>query len=148
MRKIRVEVNGVRKNVPDTDIQRIMQGLKCTRDEAVNIWLEDEGVIINQEQQALDIKARQSDVTRTIHDAISQKVVNKRMAGIPTNKPKTTKPQPDKETLIKHFKVLLEGMENNGKAADVTVENPTKTITFKYNGAPYKLDLTATRVKK
>lgn len=143
MRKIRVEVNGIRKNVPDTDIQRIMQGLKCAHDEAVNIWLEDEGVIINQEQQALDIKARQSDVTRTIHDAISQKVVNKRMAGIPTNKPKTTKPQPDKETLIKHFKVLLDG-----KATDVTVENPTKTITFKYNGAPYKLDLTATRVKK
>lgn len=144
MTKIRVEINGIRKNVPDTDIQKIMQGLECTHDEAVRIWLEDVGVIINREQQELDIKARQSDVTRTIHDAVSQKVVNKRMAET-TEKKKTTKPQPDKEHIIKLIKVLFEGLE---QADNVVVENPTKLLTFTYNGSPYKIDLTATRVKK
>ena len=59
-------------------------------------------------------------------------------------KKKTVKPQPDKENIISTIKALLDGHEN---AANVVVENPTKIITFEYNGAPYKLDLTATRKK-
>ena len=145
---MRIEYNGIRKNVPDDAINRIMKGLDCTKDEAIKIWLEDEEVIINTEQKALDDKAKASDVTRTIHDAISQKVVDKRMATT-TEKKKTTKPQPDKEKLISSIKVLLEGMCANagGSHEDVTVVNPTKVIQFIYNGKPYKIDLTATRVK-
>ena len=141
---MRIEYNGIRKNVPDDAINRIMKGLDCTKDEAIRIWLEDEEVIINTEQKALDDKAKASDVTRTIHDAISQKVVDKRMAET-TEKKKTTKPQPDKEHIIKLIKVLFEGLE---QADNVVVENPTKLLTFTYNGSPYKIDLTATRVKK
>ena len=145
---MRIEYNGIRKNVPDDAINRIMKGLDCTKDEAIQIWLEDEEVIINTEQKALDDKAKASDVTRTIHDAISQKVVDKRMATT-TEKKKTTKPQPDKEKLISSIKVLLEGMcaNSGGSHEDVTVVNPTKVIQFVYNGKPYKIDLTATRVK-
>lgn len=145
---MRIEYNGIRKNVPDDAINRIMKGLDCTKDEAIQIWLEDEEVIINTEQKALDDKAKANDVTRTIHDAISQKVVDKRMATT-TEKKKTTKPQPDKEKLISSIKVLLEGMcaNSGGSYEDVTVVNPTKVIQFVYNGKPYKIDLTATRVK-
>lgn len=145
---MRIEYNGIRKNVPDDAINRIMKGLDCTKDEAIRIWLEDEEVIINTEQKALDDKAKASDVTRTIHDAISQKVVDKRMATT-TEKKKTTKPQPDKEKLISSIKVLLEGIcaNSGGSHEDVIVVNPTKVIQFVYNGKPYKIDLTATRVK-
>lgn len=145
---MRIEYNGIRKNVPDDAINRIMKGLDCTKDEAIRIWLEDEEVIINTEQKALDDKAKASDVTRTIHDAISQKVVDKRMATT-TEKKKTTKPQPDKEKIINSIKILLEGMcaNSGGSHEDVTVVNPTKVIQFVYNGKPYKIDLTATRVK-
>lgn len=145
---MRIEYNGIRKNVPDDAINRIMKGLDCTKDEAIQIWLEDEEVIINTEQKALDDKAKASDVTRTIHDAISQKVVDKHMATT-TEKKKTTKPQPDKEKLINSIKTLLEGMcaNSGGSHEDVTVVNPTKVIQFVYNGKPYKIDLTATRVK-
>jgi hypothetical protein len=141
---MRYEINGKRKNIPDIDIQKIMRGLQVSQNEAIQIWLEDEGLIINPEQENLNQKAQNSNILRTIHGAISEKVVNKRMAGA-TEKKKTVKPQPDKEHIINLLRVLFEGHEN---ADNVVVENPTKILTFTYNGAPYKIDLTATRTKK
>ena len=144
---MRIEYGNIRKNVPDEVINRIVSGLQVSKDEAIKIYLEDEKVIINEEQEQLNKKAEQSGVMRTIHGAISEKVVQKRMAGT-TEKKRTVKPQPDKEAIIGYIRVLFEGFELRGDMENVTVENPTKTITFNYHGAPYKLDLTATRVKK
>lgn len=145
---MRIEYNGIKKNIPDEVINRIISGLQVSKDEAIKIYLEDEGLIINEEQEKLNRKAEQSGVMRTIHGAISEKVVQKRMTGTATEKKKTVKPQPDKEALIGYIRVLFEDFQLRGEMENVTVENPTKTITFNYHGAPYKLDLTATRVKK
>lgn len=120
-----------------------MNGLQVSRDEAMQIWLEDESIEINPEQQALDNKAKKVRIGGIVA-AQSQKVVDKRMNET-TEKKRTAKPQPDKEHIIKMLQVLFEGHE---KADNVVIENPTKIITFTYNGAPYKIDLTATRVKK
>lgn len=144
---MKIEYGNIKKNVPDEIINRIISGLQVSKDEAIKIYLEDESVIINEEQEQLNKKAEQSGVMRTIHGATSEKVVQKRMAGT-TEKKKTTKPQPDKEALIGYIRALFEGFELRGDMENVTVENPTKTITFNYHGAPYKLDLTATRIKK
>jgi hypothetical protein len=144
---MRIEYGNIKKNVPDEIINRIISGLQVSKDEAIKIYLEDESVIINEEQEQLNKKAEQSGVMRMIHGATSEKVVQKRMAGT-TEKKRTTKPQPDKEAIINYIRVLFEGFELRGDMENVTVENPTKTITFNYHGAPYKLDLTATRVKK
>lgn len=144
---MRIEYGNIKKNVPDEVINRIISGLQVSKDEAIKIYLEDESVIINEEQEQLNKKAEQSGVMRTIHGATSEKVVQKRMAGT-AEKKRTTKPQPDKGAIIGYIRVLFEGFELRGDMANVTVENPTKTITFNYHGAPYKLDLTATRVKK
>lgn len=120
-----------------------MNGLQVSRDEAMQIWLEDESIEINPEQQALDNKAKKVRIGGIVA-AQSQKVVDRKMNET-TDKKRTTKPQPDKEHIIKMLQALFEGHE---KADNVVIENPTKIITFTYNGAPYKIDLTATRVKK
>lgn len=139
---MRIEYNGIKKNIPDNDLKRIMNGLKISQEEAIQIWLEDEGVIINPEQEALVQKSKENDIMRTIHDAESAKVTAKKMSGENKRK-RTVKEQPDKEFIIAEVaKMLIE------HGATVDIENKTKIINFTYNGAPYKLNLTATRVKK
>lgn len=140
---MRYEINGIKKNIPDIDIQKIMKGLEVSKEEAIQIWLEDEGVLHNEEQEQLEIKAQQSDVLRTIHDAESAKVTAKKMAGT-TSRKRTVKEQPDKETIISKIAEMLTA---NG-ATDICIENKTKIVTFYYNGAPYKINLTATRTPK
>lgn len=140
---MRYEINGIKKNIPDIDIQKIMKGLEVSKEEAIQIWLEDEGVLHNEEQEQLEIKAQQSDVLRTIHDAESAKVTAKKMAGT-TSRKRTVKEQPDKEMLITNFSEMLEQIG----ATEIIIENKTKLITFVYNGAPYKINLTATRTPK
>lgn len=139
---MRIEVNGIKKNVPDCDIQKIMQGLQVSQADAIQIWLEDEGILVNAEQERLEEKAKSSGVMRTIHGAISQKVVDKRMTTASPAK-KTVKDNPDKRQLITDIAELLTDM-----GANVTIENPTKVVTFIYNDKPYKIDLTATRKKE
>lgn len=139
---MRIEVNGIKKNVPDCDIQKIMQGLQVSQADAIQIWLEDEGILVNTEQERLEEKVKSSGVMRTIHDAISQKVVDKRMTTTSPAK-KTVKDNPDKRQLITDIAELLTDM-----GANVTIENPTKVVTFTYKDKPYKIDLTATRKKE
>jgi hypothetical protein len=140
---MRIEINGKKKNIPDIDISKIMKGLEVTKEEAIQIWLEDEGLLINEEQNELDKKAQASGVLRTIHDAENVKVTAKKMTGDNKRK-RTVKPQPDKEYIIS---TIAEMLTVNG-ATDINIENATKIVTFVYNGAPYKINLTATRTPK
>ena len=140
---MRIEYNGIRKNIPDKDLQRIIDGLEITKEEAIQIWLEDEGIIINPEQEELERKGRESDILRTIHDAESEKVTQKKMMGTNTKK-RTVKAQPDKEFIITQISEML----TNVGATDIVVENKTKLVSFVYNNAPYKINLTATRTPK
>lgn len=140
---MRIEYNGIKKNIPDKDLERIIKGLKVTQEEAIQIWLEDEGIIINEEQEALVKKGKENDILRTIHDAESARVTAKKMSG-ETKRKRTVKPQPDKEHIIS---TIAEMLTTNG-ATDINIENATKIVTFVYNGAPYKINLTATRTPK
>lgn len=143
--RVEVTVDGkvIKKNIPEIDIQRIMNGLHISQDEAVTMWLEDEGILYNEEQEALCQKSKENDIMRTIHDAESAKVTAKKMNGENKRK-RTVKPQPDKETIISN---IAEMLAQNG-CTDIEIENKTKYISFVYNGAPYKINLTATRSKK
>lgn len=143
--RIEVTVDGkvVKKNIPENDIQRIMNGLHISQDEAVTMWLEDEGILYNEEQEALCQKSKENDIMRTIHDAESEKVTAKKMSG-DTKRKRTVKPQPDKEEIISN---IAEMLAQNG-CTDIEIENKTKIVNFVYNGAPYKINLTATRTKK
>ena len=48
--------------IPDEDIQRLMSTMKLDQDEAIQLWLEDEGYLINEEQEALCKKAKENKV--------------------------------------------------------------------------------------
>lgn len=136
-------INGINKNIPDKDLEKIINGLSVTQDEAIQIWLEDEGILHNAEQEALEQKAKDNHILREVHDALSEEQIKKRMSGTTTPRKRTVKEQPDKTEIINNIITLLteKGCEN------IVTENPTKLISFVYNGNPYKINLTATRTK-
>ena len=127
--------NGKKKRIPQADLDRIINGLKVDQETAIEIWLEDEGILINEEQNELDKKAKDNRITATIHQAKAE-----------TNKPRKKverKPDETKESLISKLAETLEELADN-----VKITNIGKIIEFDLKGEHYKLDLIRQRKPK
>ena len=124
--------NGKVVNVPLAQVDNLKKQLGITTNEAIVLWLEDNGYEINQEQQELDKKAK-ANKPKTNAKATTErkKVVRER------------KPNPDKEYIIGCIAEYLEDITTN-----VKIENVGKLITFTYNNKDFKLDLVETRKPK
>lgn len=132
------EFNGKKIRIPDGDILRLKSTMKISAEEAVKIWLEDEGILHNEEQENLCKKAKDSGIMRTIHGASA-----KTAETTPTQRERIKKENPTKGKIIAEVAKLLTEFADN-----VNVTNPEKLIEFTMNGNDYKLDLTQKRKKK
>ena len=128
--------NGKVIRISEKTIENLMEQLDLDREDAIQVYLEDEGYEINEEQEELTKKAKDNKVTATIHKAERKGKERKKVE---------RKPNPDKENLIAGFAEYLKGMDNTNA---VEIVNVGKIITFEYNGKKFKLDLVETRVKK
>lgn len=63
-------LNGKVIRIPDADIEKSMKLLKLSHDEAVQMWLEDEGYLENKVVEELTAKAKENKVG---HDAKTDK---------------------------------------------------------------------------
>ena len=126
--------NGKVIRISEKTIENLMDKLGLDREDAIQVYLEDEGYEINEEQEELTKKAKENRITATIHKA-EGKTREKRKVERRAN--------PDKENLIAGLAEYLAMV-----AADVNIENVGKLITFKYNDKLFKLDLIETRIKK
>ena len=122
--------------IPDEEIKRYVETMHITEEEAIQIYLEDEGYLENEEQEALCAKAKENRVTA--HLGARQNVENKKTE-------RERKANPVKENLIAEFAKALEAMP---AAYDIKIENIAKIITFKIDGREFKLDLIEKRQKK
>ena len=129
--------NGKNINIPDKEIEKAMKSLELTKEEAIEMWLEDEGYMDNEEQIALTQKVKESGIMPTIHGASAEKKEKK------DKKPKTVKISEEKQEL---FKAILENLQENFE--EVEVLNPNKLISIKINGKTFKLDLIEQRKPK
>lgn len=129
-------VNGKNIRINEQEVEKISKGLDITFNEAVQVWLEDEGYLENAEQEQLNTKAKENRITATIHQA-------KALSPKKTQRERVLKDDPAKENLIKCIKAALEekGCEN------VEILNKTKLISFNLGGDTYKLDLIRQRNK-
>lgn len=84
--------NDVEYKVPDGEILHLKQTMKISASEAARIYLEDEGKIINPEQEALCKKAKDSGIMRTIHDASTKTATSPK-----TQRERTRKENPTKK---------------------------------------------------
>ena len=131
--------NGIEYKVPDGQILHLMQTMKISASEAALIYLEDNGKIINPEQEALCKKVEDSGIMRTIHDASAKTAATPK-----TQRERTRKENPTKEKIISELAAFLPKLAEN-----VTVVNPSKIIKFTVGNDTFTLDLIRnTKAKK
>lgn len=118
--------------IPDDYIKNAMIKLELTKEEAIQMYLEDEGYLENEEQTALIEKTKNVKIN---HDA---KAIKER---------KKTERQPKVDEPKENFiKLLAEFCGSH--CENVTITNKSKMVEFDMDGDHYKLDLIRTRKPK
>lgn len=122
--------------IPKEEIDRIMKlpDVK-TEDDACWIWCEDNGKVINEEQEELDKKAKASRITATIHQAKAETPREKRKV--------ERKADQTKDGLVNDLAEYLKNIVDN-----VTITKVGKLIEFNIKDEHFKLDLIRTRKPK
>ena len=128
--------DGKTVRIPQAEIERNMKTLSLTRDEAITLYLEDEGYIINEEQEELERKAKENRITATIHQA---KIYTPK-----TQRERVKKDDPTKEGIVRAIAEMLPDLN----ATDIVIVNAGKLITFKIGADTYKIDLIRQRPPK
>lgn len=118
--------------IPDAEIEKNVRILNISKEEAIQMWLEDEGYLENEVVEELTAKAK---VNKINHDAKSDKPRK--------SVKKERKPDEEKENLIK---ILEKCLKNEG--FDTKVTNKSKIIEFNIGENHYKLDLIKQRPPK
>lgn len=122
-------------DIPEKEIDKLMDSLDISEDEAIQTWLFDNDYIENEEEAILTKKAKDNRITATIHDA---KDITKTRAKRNVER----KEDVDKEMIIAAVANMLQGMGIKGR-----VTNKSKIVEFEYNGNEYKIDLIRRRKK-
>ena len=133
---MRYNFNGKMINIPDDEIAKAMKNLDLTKEQAIEMWLEDEGYLDNVEQIALCQVAKDNRITQVIHGT-HEKPRKK------SEKPKTVKISPEKLLL---FIQIQEMLEENYENVEILKEN--KLISVEINGKILKIDLIEQRKAK
>ena len=123
-------------NIPEKEIEKLVNSLDISEDEAIQTWLFDNDYIENEEEAVLTKKAKDNRITATIHEA---KDITKTRAKRNVER----KEDVDKEMIIAAVANMLQGMGIKGK-----VTNKSKIVEFEYNGNEYKIDLIRRRKKE
>lgn len=125
--------NGKTIRIPDDELAKNMKVLNLTKEEAIEMYLEDEGYLENEEVEALTKKAK--DNKAVIHEAKADK---------PRKQVKhERKPDEEKENLIE---ILANCLNKAGFKTEIT--NKSKIIEFSVGENRYKLDLIRKRPPK
>ena len=131
------DFNGKKIRILDSDIENSMKTLDLTKEEAIQMWLEDEGYLENEEQEALEKKAKETRITATIHQASSKDVKKK------TQKERIPKEDVTKERVIAEIADFLPKFAEN-----VQILNKNKLISFQIGEDLFEIDLKRKRKPK
>lgn len=127
--------NGKNVNIPDKEIEKNMKLLEISKEEAVEMWLEDEGYLDNEEQNELDEKAKKVKID---HGASAIDKTEKK-----EKKPREIKVSDEKQAL---FGEIVEKLAENSRNYEILKEN--KLICVKIGEKTFKIDIIETRQKK
>ena len=113
----------------ESQIERIMNGLKCSREEAEQLWLDDQEDFIGEEGEQMTQKAK--EIRRYEQSDVKKE-----------RKPKARKVDEDKYFILSKTKTLLEEFG----LIDISMKTETE-LNFQYNGADYTFKLTKHKKK-
>lgn len=125
--------NGKNIKISDDEIKNNMKFLELTQEEAIQIWLEDNGYMENAEVQELTAKAKASGADKIKADRKPRAKVER-----------VPKENPIKEQVIKK---IAEMLKNEG-FVNIKIENKTKIVTFMEENRHFTVNLIENRVKK
>lgn len=133
---MKYQVGNKTVNIPDAEIQNFMKSLDLTKEEAVQMWLEDNGYEVNEEQAELDAKAKKVKID---HGASAVDKTQKK-----EKKPRPKVASDEKQTL---FSQIFDNLnEFYGENAQIEKEN--KLIIVKIGEKEFKVDLIEKRPPK
>ena len=121
--------------IPQDEVDRIVQGLGVSEDDACWIWCEDNGKIINEEQEELTKKAKDNRITATIHQARAENTKERKKV--------ERKPDQVKDSLVEELAVWLKDYAEN-----ISITKVGKLVEFDIADEHYKLDLIRQRKPK
>lgn len=125
--------NGKNLNIPDVEIKNSMEKLGLSKEDAIQMWLEDNDYLENEEQAELQEKASKVKID---HGA-SGKVGEKKKS------PRTVKVSDEKVTL---FDFIVGNLLTKYENVDILKEN--KLIQVEIDGKFFKIDLIEQRKPK
>ena len=130
-----VKIKNKEVKIPDEEIQKNMKILELTEEEAIQMWLEDEGYEVNEEVEKLTKKAKENktNVRGEAEKPRAKRVVER-------------KANPVKEEIIMLIANVLKDY-GNLPISDIKVENVGKIVTFKVENREFKVDLVEKRGK-
>jgi len=130
--------NGKKVNIPDAELKKSMEKLELSFNDAVALWLDDNDYEVNEEQQALDEKAKKVKIQ---HDAAGTEPRKK------SDKPRTVKVSDVKKELFSQFsQFLTKFCEENPATYSVLTEN--KLFQVNFGGETFKIDIIQQRKPK
>ena len=127
-----VKLNNKEIKIPEEEIKRNMKILEITEEEAIQMYLEDEGYEVNEEVEKLTKKAKEN---KTNIRGENEKARARRNV-----EPKVNI---DKENIIK---LLENALKQAG--IDTKITNKSKIIDFSYNNKQFTVNLVEHRQKK
>ena len=130
-------VEGKSYNVPDEEVNKLVDTLEISIAEACEIWLSDHDIIVDETVEELTKKAQKNRVTATIHDAKGEKK---------ERKPREKKENPLKKEIIR---VIYWAIADGFHTKDYCyVKNDEKYINFSIEGREFTINLVEHRKKK
>lgn len=122
-------------NIPDDEVQKLMETLELTEQEAIDTWLDDNDYTTNEEVERLTKKAKENKADKIV---VRSKAENK----------KTTRERKPNETKALIIAEIYQKLAEIEGISNIKVENKEKLITFSLNNNNYKIDLIQKRAEK
>lgn len=129
--------NGRSVSIPTKEVENLMSSLEISQDEAIELWLTDNGLEENEEQAELDEKASKVHINKDAYTDENKK---------PRKKPEI-KVSDEKKWLFDSILTNLTRCNGVGQE-DITVLNENKLIEVRINDKIFKIDIIQTRNKK
>lgn len=131
---MRYNYNGKNYNIPDDEVDKLVDKWEISINEACEMWLSDNDKITNEVVEEMTKKAMKNAITQTIHGAKGEKK---------ERKPREKKVNPLKKQIIS---AILEGIK--GIDGKIEVENDEKYINLWVEGRSFTINLVEHREKK
>jgi hypothetical protein len=130
--------NGKTINISDKEVENSMKLLELTKEEAIQLWLEDNDYLVNEELEELDAKAKKVKID---HGAQATKPRKK------SEKPRTVKVSDAKKEFFSQLSQFLTDFSTENDA-NCTILKENKLFQVEFGGEIFKLDLIQQRKPK